>query len=469
MSDTGASGRAPGPRPPGGPRHTPAALDRDEVLKVLTFSLGVGETMLESSVATSDVEDALRRLTAAYGLGRCEVSVTLNVISLCLLQPVDGPITLVKVVDIGEPRLDRIAQLAHLSREVEAGRLDIDQAVRSADEIRARPQGVHRAIRLLALVVSTWAWVVFADGGAVGAVAGALGALVIELAIVPLSRTRVPVVFAGMLAAAVAVAAPSAFAWAGLPIVLGPAIIGGLYPLLPGGALVASVTDGLSGAPLSSMAKGLQAVISATATAVGVLVTLTVVSRLGVVSDAVATPTPTWLVALASGTAIAGLAVARSMPLEFVLPAAGLAIAAWLTSRSVGDVGSGVSLGVFLAAVLIGLGAQILARLQATSATVYTSVAVFVLVPGVRFYSSMLAFSQGDSSVGVDLLIEALGVSASIAAGIALGVAVGRSVPAPRPAVRVWQRARPPRPVVRRAGHPRSTAPGTAGPRAPKR
>ena len=54
-------------------------------------------------------------------------------------------------------------------------------------------------------------------------------------------------------------------------------------------------------------------------------------------------------------------------------------------------------------------------------------------------------------------------------AGIALGVAVGRSVPAPRPAVRVWQRARPPRPVVRRAGHPRSRTPGTAGPRAPKR
>jgi len=429
-----------------------APIDRDEVLKVLTFSLGVGETMLESSVATSDVEDALRRLTAAYGLPRCEVSVTLNVITLCLLQPGEGPITLVKVVDIGEPRLDRIARLAHLSREVEAGRLDIDAAVRSAEEIRSRPQGLHRSVRLLALVVSAAAWVVFAGGGAVGAAAGAVGALVIELTIVPLSRTRVPVVFAGVLAAAVAVAAPFAFAWAGAPIVLGPAIIGGLYPLLPGGALVASVTDGLSGAPLSSMAKGLQAAVSATATAVGVLATLSLVAHLGISSDALASPTPQWVVGLTSAAAVAGLAVARSMPLEFVLPAAALAGAAWFVSRSIGDVASGLSLGVFVAAGVIGLGAQLLARLQGTSATVYTAVAVFVLVPGVRFYSSMVAFSQGDSSVGVDLLIEALGVSGSIAAGIALGVAIGRSVPAPRPAVRVWQRTRPTRLATTRIG-----------------
>ncbi len=433
------------------------------MLKILTFALAVGETMLESSVATSDVEDALRRLTAAYGLGRCEVSVTLNVITLCLLQQGAGPTTLVKVVDIGEPRLDHIARLAHLSREIEAGRLAIDDAVRAADEIRERPRGVRPSVRILALLVSVWAWVIFAGGGLVGAAAGALGALVIEAAVVPLSRTRVPTVFAGVLAAAVAVAAPSAFAWAGAPVVLGPAIIGGLYPLLPGGVLVASVTDGLSGAPLSSMAKALQAAISATATAVGVLVMLTLVGRLGITSEAVASPTPQWLVVLAGGIAVGGLAIARSMPLEFVLPTVGLGGAALLTSRSIGDVGTGLSLGVFVAAGLIGLGAQLAARLQATSATVYTSVAVFVLVPGVRFYRSMLAFSQGDSSVGVDLLIEALGVSASIAAGIALGVAVGRSVPAPRPAVRVWQRTRPTRLGGSTIGPRRSASPGHTG------
>jgi hypothetical protein len=120
--------------------------------------------------------------------------------------------------------------------------------------------------------------------------------------------------------------------------VLGPAIIGGLYPLLPGGALVASVTDGLSGAPLSSMAKGLQAAVSATATAVGVLATLSLVAHLGISSEALASPTPPWVVGLTSAAAVAGLAVARSMPLEFVLPAAALAGAAWFTSRSIGDV-----------------------------------------------------------------------------------------------------------------------------------
>lgn len=421
---------------------THGSMDRDDVLKVLTFSLSVGESMLESSVATSEVEDVLRRLTTTYGLGHCEVSVTLNVITLCLLQPAEGPITLVKVVDIGEPRLDRIARLSHLCHLVEEGRLDVDEAVRWAESARRTPVGVPRSVRLVALLVSVAAWVLFAGGGVLGAAAGAAGALVIELVVVPLSRTRVPVVFTGMIAAAVAVAAPSAMAWTGTPVLLGPAIIGGLYPLLPGGALVASVTDGLSGAPLSSMAKGLQAAISATATAVGVLATLALSARLEISSDAVAGPAPQWLGLVSGAVAVGALAVARSMPLAFVLPTSLLAAAAWFVSRTIGDASDEMPLGVFVAAGIIGLGAQVLARMQHTSATLYTSVSVFVLVPGVTFYASMLAFSQGASAGGVDLLIRALGISAAIAAGIAAGVAVGRSVPAPRPAVRIWQRAR---------------------------
>ena len=81
---------------------------RDEALQVMTLALRVGEVMLESSVATSDVEDAVRRLAESLGLGGCEVSVTLNLITLNYLHPsLDAPLTLMRVVRMGEPRLDR--------------------------------------------------------------------------------------------------------------------------------------------------------------------------------------------------------------------------------------------------------------------------------------------------------------------------------------------------------------------------
>ncbi len=415
------------------------AHDRDDVLKVLTFGLAVGESMLESSIATSDVEELLRRLTASFGLGHCEVSITLNVITMCLLHSTEGPITLVKVVDIGEPRLDRVIALEQLGRDVEAGRVDIEEATRQVGRLRTESTGVVRWVRLLALTVSVAAWVVFAGGGLVGAAAGLLGALVIELTVLPLARTKLPVVFVGMLAAFVAVSAPSVFAWLDAPIVLGPAIIGGLYPLLPGGLLVASVSDGLSGAPLSAMAKGLQAAVAATATAVGVLAALDLVARLGITSDAVAGPPPDWLVASSGAIAVAALGVARSMPTALVMSTAGLAAGSWAIARWAGDGAAGLSIGVLAAAGALGLGAQVAARLHRTPAVVFISVAVFVLVPGVTFYLSMLAFSQGNSSSGAELLIRSLGVAASIAAGVGLGSAIGRSVPEPRPRVRVWR------------------------------
>lgn len=416
-------------------------IQRDHVLKVMTFSLRVGEAMLESSVATSDVEDAVRRLTAAYGLGRCEVSVTLNVVTLCYLHPsLDTPITLVRVVDLGEPRLDRLVELDRISRQVEAGELDIDEAVRSVEDLLASPRSSPRWLTFSAALLSVAAWVVFAGGGVAGAVAGVVGAVLIELVVGPLSRSRVPAVFATILAAAIVVAAPSAFAWAGVSILLGPAIIGGLYPLLPGGALVASVTDGLSGAPVSSMAKGLQALVVAAAIAIGAIAALSLVDRLEISSDAPIVLPPNWLVLVSAGIAVATLGAARSMPLRHILPTAAIGMTTWAVSEAFADPTPGISISTFLAAVVMGLGAQVVARLQRTTSVVFTTSAVFVLVPGVTFYSSMVAFAQGDSATGIDLLATALGVSAAIAAGIALGVAVGRSVPAPRPPVAIWRR-----------------------------
>lgn len=417
-------------------------LQRDHVLKSMTFALRVGEAMLESSVATSDVEEAVRRLTSAYGLGRCEVSVTLNVVTLCYLHPsLDAPVTLVRVVDLGDPQLDRLVALDRLTREVEAGGVGVDDAVQRLEALLRSERGAHVAWTTgAAALVSAAAWVVFAGGGIPGAIAGVVGALLIELVGRGVSRSRVPAVFATILAAAITVAVPSAAAWLGMPIVLSSAIIGGLYPLLPGGALVASVTDGLSGAPLSSMAKGLQALIVATAIAVGVIGALSAIEAMGGVTGVAGAPPADALVLVAGAVAVGALGVARSMPWAQVVPTMVIAVLAQVVADVLADPAPGFSVGVFAAAVVIGVGSQVAARVLMTTAVGFTSTAVFVLVPGVTFYTAMVAFASGDSAAGVDLLTRAVGISAAIAAGIGLGVAVARSVPTPRPPVAVWRR-----------------------------
>lgn len=428
-------------------------MPRDHILKVMTFALKVGEEMLESSVATSDVERAVRRVTESYGLGRCEVSVTLNVITLSYLSPdLDGPITLVKVVDLGDPRLDRLVALDDLTWRVERKELSIDAASIEIDELE-RSGPPHRWwVTFLAGLVSVAAWIVFAGGGWIGAVAGVCAAIVIQAVVPPLSRTRVPAAFAMALAAVLVVAFPSLFAWAGAPIVLSPAIVGGLYPLLPGGAIVSSVTDGLSGAPVSAIAKGLQAAITALAVALGAIGALALAERFEAVSDVVAPPPSTLVVLVAGSVAVGTLALNRSAPWRLIPATMLIAFAASAIAQFDPRPSDAIAVTTFAAAVVIGLGGQLLARLQHTTATVHTTSAVYVLVPGVAFYLSMVAFSAGATEAGVDLLVRTLGVAVAIAAGIASGVAVGSSVPAPRPRVALWRRreARPGRRVPRR-------------------
>ncbi len=85
---------------------------------------------------------------------------------------------------------------------------------------------------------------------------------------------------------------------------------------------------------------------------------------------------------------------------------------------------------VGVAALVLGFGGQVLARVQRTVPTLYTSAAVLVLVPGTILYTAMLEFATGDTSKGGDLTVQAVSISIAIAAGTTLGVAVGRAIPA---------------------------------------
>ena len=201
--------------------------------------------------------------------------------------------------------------------------------------------------------------------------------------------------FATAASAALAVAGPATAAYVGIPILVTPAIVGGLYPLLPGGALVASVTDGLSGTPLSAMAKGLQASVTAVGVALGALGALLLVNDLGIVDTTSAPPTSQLVIARQRiGRRGGNRPVAfHSLPTRSGSGCPG--------HSRLGDVlavpqaADGFPTASFFAAVVIGAGGQVLARVRHTSASVYTTTSVFVLVPGFTIYLSMVAFAAG--------------------------------------------------------------------------
>ena len=389
----------------------------------------------------------LRRVLRARGLADCAVVVEMGTITLSWQPAVGEPITMVREVPVDEPHLHRLVLMQRLVGRIESGELEGDAAHAALAAAAVAPDPYHRNVVVAARLVSAAGWVVFSGGNWQSVLVGIAATAVVLPVVAMVSRARVPDVFATLAGAIIVVLLPYLVLWAGWEFPVGAAAVGGLYQFLPGRMLVASVNDGLSGAPVSALARGLQAVVLAVGVAVGVLATLRLAEALSI--DVPAIQAGRWGVVvtmLAAGAAVGALAVGRQVPPIAVLPVLGLGMVVWLLANDLTVTNQWTRpAAVGVAALLLGIGGQVLARLQRTVPTLYTGVAVLVLVPGTILYGAMLGFASGQTSVGGELTVQAVSISVAIAAGTTLGVAVGRAVPALSVAgVRIVPPGRPP-------------------------
>ena len=412
----------------------PTAGPSDELaetarLQAMALALRAGEVMLTNGVSVADCERLLRRILDAAGLPGCEVVAELHRVTVSDLS-LDPPraTTVVRKVRSSALHLHRLVSVEGLVRRLESGEVSLTDAVAELEEIAVAKGPWPRGARLASLAVAVAAWAVFLGGDALSAVAAAVATLVVSPVVAVVRRTPVPEVFAIVAAAFVGVMVPYLAAWSGIELRVPPAALGAIYPFLPGAAFVASVTDGLSGSPLSSLARGMEALLAGLGVALGVLLGLQVVDALEIVpADTSGGPLPAVGVGAAAFLAMASQSIARDVPVRGVLPTALLGTIAFGVADLLPKGTLGEDLVVAVAALLIGLVGGVLARVQASMPMVYMSVAIIVLVPGTTLYLAMVGFVRGDSEIGGDLTQQALATSLAIAAGTALGLAIGQA------------------------------------------
>ncbi len=113
--------------------------------------------------------------------------------------------------------------------------------------------------------------------------------------------------------------------------------------------------------------------------------------------------------------------VACQIP-RFTIIAAGLiGSCGWLTYLLVIQLSGSKSpfIATFLAALAVGIASRIAARLQRTSASLYTLPGILPLLPGLTIYQGMFAIATGQTVTGLILLVLALVIGGVIAAGTA--------------------------------------------------
>lgn len=101
---------------------------------------------------------------------------------------------------------------------------------------------------------------------------------------------------------------------------------------------------------------------------------------------------------------------------------------AWLSYQGAVALGTNNILAAFLAAVVIAVFSEVMARLRRCPVTGYLQVALLPLVPGAGVYHAMRYCVAGETNLFLATLLNTIGVAAALSVGAMLASSVVRAL-----------------------------------------
>ncbi|WP_051940185.1 threonine/serine exporter family protein [Phaeacidiphilus oryzae] len=433
-ASSGAGSTAIGPAPTDSAPHPPAGPSAP---RILDLTLRIAELLLASGESAEDVEAAMLGVTHAYGLDRCEPTVTFTLLSISY-QPslVEPPISVDRVVRRRGTDYTRLAAVYLLVADITSEQTTVEEAYRRLAEIRRNRHPFPG-----------WA-ITLCGGGLTGAatllVGGRLdgyGLLIFASAFLAhivgdrlawiLASRGLPEFYQFVIAAMPAAAVGIALVLAGMSTNRASvAITGGLFALFPGRALVAAVADGLTAFYITAAARMLEVMYLVVGIVVGVLLMLyggvSIGARLHP-EQALLKHNDPWLQLVAAALLTLCFAVMlqterHQLALVTINGAVGWTVFGTLTVQA----GFSPILATGIAAGLVGLFGQLASRYEYASALPYVTAAIGPLLPGSAIYLGILGLAQGDPQDGLLHLSTAIATALALAVGVNLGGEIAR-------------------------------------------
>lgn len=116
-----------------------------------------------------------------------------------------------------------------------------------------------------------------------------------------------------------------------------------------------------------------------------------------------------------------GFALLLHAPKRAWLPASLIGAGAYTLAWALNQAGLPMTGGVLIGATLGSLLAQICARRMRMIATVFITLSIVAMVPGLGLYRCMALLAQGQNAEGVRVGVEAMSIILMIALGLGLG------------------------------------------------
>ena len=394
--------------------------------RAIDLVLRVGELLLASGETTERVNEAMLGLAVAYEMPRCEVAVTLTSLMVSA-HPGKGapPMTGSRAIRRRTPAYWRLTALHKLVQDASIGMLELEDAhTRLAEIKRGRaPYPAWLLVASLGLVSASGS--VLAGGGPLVAVTALVATLIGERTGAALARRGIAEFFQLSVAASIGAAAAALVVSVGEPGQAAAIVTGAILALLPGRPLVASIQDGITGDLVSAGARVLEVffIIAALVAGLGAVVYIAV--NLGAPIDVSHLPTaPAKLepVAVMAAAAISvTFAISLAAPRDVLVAAALGGALIWVLYVLARQWGLPPVLASAMAATVVGLAANWLARRQGQPVMPYVVPAIGPLLPGTALYRGMVELNTGSPDTGVLSLIGAVSVALALGAGVNLG------------------------------------------------
>ncbi|MFD4785635.1 threonine/serine exporter ThrE family protein [Streptomyces sp. NPDC058459] len=418
------------------PAPEPVARAEDEgpaVPRVLDLTLRIGELLLAGGEGAEDVEAAMFAVCRSYGLDRCEPTVTFTLLSITY-QPslVEDPVTASRTVrrrGTDYTRLAAVFRLVDDLTDAEA-QVSLEEAYGRLAEMRRNRHPYPGWALTLASGLLAGAASVLVGGDVIVFVAAALGAMLGDRLAWLCAGRGLPEFYQFTVAAMPPAAIGVAFSLAHVDVKASAVITGGLFALLPGRALVASVQDGLTGFYITAAARLLEVMYFFVGIVVGVLTVLYFGVQIGgglnpdTVPSISSRPVVQIVASMVLSLTFAVLLQQERSTVLWVTLNGGVAWSVYGALHHTAGISPVASTAV--AAGLVGLFGQLLSRYRFASALPFTTAAIGPLLPGSATYFGLLSIAQSEVDKGLVSLAKAVSLAMAIAIGVNLGAEISR-------------------------------------------
>ncbi len=392
-----------------------------DLQKLLDMGMELGYRLQISGAETYRVEESIRRLMQAYDV-ECETFAVPNSLIVSIRDENGKVMTRLRRIGYHGTNINAVERCNTICRKIEAEKPDLDTAQAMLNEAYAKIRTYPLPILLIGYFLASTGFAVFFGANALEALFAGISGVACGLSLLFMTWLHANDFFQIIVGGLVIAFTTQTFAIAGLIQRADAASIGALMVLVPGLGLTNTMRDIIFGDTQSGINRLVHVCISAAAIAIGTGSALLICRSIYGTAEVSLTSMPDSALAqcISSFVACIGFCLLYNARGRGMYLYALGGVPGWLAYLICVKLGTGDYIAAFVAAVVVSLYAEIMARVRKVPATSHLTTAILPLVPGASIYYSTVHLLNNDPDAFSARVMYVVGFAGALAVGVLL-------------------------------------------------